>query len=59
MCIRDRYLCCDAIGCGTCAVGAYEQEDCDALWGLDSSPSAEQENEFILYVAPVGKVPKE
>ncbi|MFO8043655.1 MAG: SagB/ThcOx family dehydrogenase [Alkalispirochaeta sp.] len=43
------YLACEDVGCGTCAVGAYDQDKLDALIGLDGS------DEFVVYVAPVGK----
>ncbi len=46
------YLACEDIGCGTCAVGAYNQEKLDALIGVDGR------NEFSVYAAPVGKLPK-
>ncbi len=44
------YLACEEIGCGTCAVGAYDQEKIDAMLGVDG------EDEFTVYAAPVGKV---
>jgi SagB-type dehydrogenase family enzyme len=47
---QNLYLACGAIGAGTCAVDAYNQEKMDALLGVDG------EDEFIVYVAPVGKV---
>ena len=47
------YLACEDIGCGTCAVGAYDQDKLDALIGLDG------ENEFAVYAAPVGKISRE
>lgn len=46
---QNLYLACEAIGAGTCAIGAYDQEKVDALLGLDG------EEEFVLYLAPVGK----
>jgi SagB-type dehydrogenase family enzyme len=46
---QNLYLCCEAIGAGTCAIGAYDQEACDALLGVDG------QEEFTIYVAPVGK----
>lgn len=48
---QNLYLACEAIGAGTCAVGAYDQELMDELLGLDG------EDEFTIYLAPVGKVP--
>jgi SagB-type dehydrogenase family enzyme len=44
------YLACESIGCGTCAVGAYDQQAMDALLGVDG------ERQFAIYAAPVGKV---
>ncbi len=55
---QNLYLACEAIGCGTCAIGAYDQALADELLGLDSSPSFEQDNEFVIYAASVGKVEK-
>ena len=46
------YLACEDIGCGTCAVGVYDQDKLDALLGLDG------ENEFSVYAAPVGRQPR-
>jgi SagB-type dehydrogenase family enzyme len=47
---QNLYLACAAIGGGTCAVAAYHQEMMDDLLGVDG------EEEFTLYLAPVGKV---
>ena len=47
---QNLYLACEAIGAGTCAIGAYNQEALDALLGVDGT------EEFAIYVAPVGKV---
>lgn len=47
---QNLYLACEAIGCGTCAVGAYDQALCDSLLGIDG------EDELTVYAAPVGKV---
>jgi SagB-type dehydrogenase family enzyme len=47
---QNLYLACEAIGCGTCAIAAYDQEAMDELLGVDG------EDEFTLYIAPVGKV---
>ena len=46
---QNLYLACEAIGAGTCAVAAYDQELMDELVGADG------EEEFTLYLAPVGK----
>lgn len=53
---QNLYLACEAIGCGTCAIGAYEQELADELLELDTTPSFSKENEFVVYAASVGKV---
>ncbi|WFR58793.1 SagB/ThcOx family dehydrogenase [Anaerocolumna sp. AGMB13025] len=55
---QNLYLASEAIGCGTCGIGAYEQPLADALLGLDSTPSAEEDNEFVVYAASVGRVEK-
>jgi len=47
---QNFYLGCEPIGCGTCTVGAYDQEMLDKLLGVDG------DNEFAIYLAPVGKV---
>lgn len=46
---QNLYLACEAIGAGTCAVGAYDQEKSDQLLGVDGR------DEFVVYAAPVGK----
>ncbi len=47
---QNLYLACEAIGAGTCAVAAYHQEQMDALVQVDG------EDEFVVYLAPVGRV---
>ena len=47
---QNLYLACGAIRAGTCAVDAYNQEKMDALLGVDG------QEEFVVYVAPVGKL---
>ena len=47
---QNLYLACEAIGAGTCAIGAYDQEGLDDLLGLDGK------DEFAIYLAPVGKL---
>ena len=47
---QNLYLAVEAVSCGTCAIGAYDQEKVDALFKLNG------EDEFIVYLAPVGKV---
>jgi SagB-type dehydrogenase family enzyme len=46
---QNMYLACEAIGAGTCAIGAYDQEYLDELLHLDGK------DEFSIYLAPVGK----
>lgn len=46
---QNLYLACEAIGCATCAVGAYDQDAMDRLLRLDGN------EEFVIYLAPVGK----
>lgn len=46
---QNLYLACEAIGAGTCAIGAYDQERLDALLGVDG------EDEFAIYLALVGR----
>ncbi len=48
---QNLYLCCEAIGAGTCAIGAYDQQAVDRLLDVDG------EDEFAIYIAPVGKLP--
>ena len=47
---QNRYLACEAIGAGTCAIAAYDQEALDRLLRIDG------EEEFTIYLAPVGKI---
>ena len=52
---ENLYLACEAIGCGTCAIGAYDQERMDELLGFAPGPSADQDYICTVYAAPVGK----
>ena len=47
---QNLYLACEAISAGTCAIAAYNQSLVDHLLGVDG------EEEFSIYLAPVGKV---
>ncbi|MDI6740524.1 MAG: SagB/ThcOx family dehydrogenase [Candidatus Edwardsbacteria bacterium] len=47
---QNLYLACESIGCGTCAIGAYDQDKFDRLLRLDGK------NELVVYLAPVGRV---
>jgi len=53
---ENLYLACEAIGCGTCGIGAYCQEDADALLALQEGKTGTDEEEFVVYAAPVGHV---
>jgi SagB-type dehydrogenase family enzyme len=46
---QNLYLACEAIGCGACAIGAYDQAALDRLLGVDG------EDEMAVYAAPVGR----
>jgi SagB-type dehydrogenase family enzyme len=46
---QNLYLACEAIGAGTCAIAAYDQDKMDLLLNLDGK------EEFTIYLAPVGK----
>lgn len=50
---QNLYLACEAIGAGTCAIAAYNQTLVDELLGVDG------DDEFGIYLAPVGKVGEE
>ncbi len=47
---QNLYLACESIGCGACAIGAYDQRKMDELLGVDG------EEEFAVYAAVVGRV---
>lgn len=47
---QNLYLACAAIGAGTCAIAAYNQELVDRLLRVDG------QDEFVIYLAPVGKI---
>ena len=47
---QNLYIACEAIGCGTCAIAAYDQEALDSLLGLDG------QEEMAVYLAPVGRL---
>ncbi|MDF2925158.1 MAG: hypothetical protein K0R57_4072 [Paenibacillaceae bacterium] len=48
--MQNLYLSSHAIGCGTCAIAAFEQKTVDELLQLDG------EEEFVVYAAPVGVI---
>lgn len=43
------YLSCEALGFGTCGIGAFVQSVCDEVFTLDG------ENEYTVYAQPVGR----
>jgi SagB-type dehydrogenase family enzyme len=47
---QNMYLAAEAIGFGTCAIAAYDQAAMDKFVGADG------EDEFTVYIAPVGKI---
>lgn len=47
---QNLYLACEALGLGTCAIGAYDQKKFDRLCKLDGV------DEMVVYAAPVGKI---
>ncbi len=47
---QNLYIACTAIGAGTCAIGAYDQDKMDAIVGVGGK------EEFVIYAAPAGKV---
>jgi SagB-type dehydrogenase family enzyme len=46
---QNLYLACEAIGAGTCAMAAYDQEEMDRLLRIDG------QDEFTIYIASVGR----
>ncbi|MGI6440464.1 MAG: SagB/ThcOx family dehydrogenase [Peptoniphilaceae bacterium] len=46
---QNLYLAATAIDCGTCAIGAYNQTAANAFLQVDP------DEEFVVYIAPVGK----
>ena len=47
---QNLYLACEAVNSGTCAIAAYDQDYADELLRVDGK------DEFVIYMAPVGKV---
>ncbi len=47
---QNLYLAVEALGMGTCGIAAYDQEKIDRALHLDG------EDEFVVYLAPVGKL---
>ena len=46
---QNLYLACESLQIGTCAILAYDQQKLDDFIGVDG------ENEFVVYLSPVGK----
>jgi len=46
---QNLYLMAEAIDCGVCAIGAYDDDQVNGLLGLDG------ENQFAIYLATLGK----
>lgn len=46
--VQNLYLSAQAVGCGTCAIAAFQQEKTDALLQVDGK------EEYTIYLAPVG-----
>lgn len=49
---QNLYLACESVHLGTCAIAAYDQKGIDQLVGIDG------QNEFVVYMAPVGPLEK-
>lgn len=47
---QNLYLACESIDSGTCAIAAFDQEKMDQLINVDGK------DEFVIYLAPVGKI---
>ena len=47
---QNLYLACDAVGCGTCAIAAYNQTAADQMLQIDGK------DEMVIYIAPAGKI---
>lgn len=52
---QSLYMACQSVGLGTCAIGAYNQEELDELLGFEPGPSGDKLYECAIYAAPVGK----
>lgn len=47
---QNLYTACEALGLGTCAIASYDQDLMDEMTGVDG------EDEFVVYMSPVGRV---
>jgi len=46
---QNLYLAAEATGCGTCAIAAFDDDDMNAILGINGS------DQFVIYLATVGK----
>ena len=46
---QNLYLASEAVGCGVCAIGAYNDDEVNAILGLDGF------EQFVIYMATVGR----
>jgi SagB-type dehydrogenase family enzyme len=46
---QNLYLCAESIGCGVCAIAAFEDDEINQLLNLDGK------DHFVIYIATVGK----
>jgi SagB-type dehydrogenase family enzyme len=49
---QNLYLAAGAVGCGVCAIAAFDDDLMDSILGIDGI------NQFLIYVATVGKTKK-
>jgi SagB-type dehydrogenase family enzyme len=49
---QNLYLAAEAVGCGVCAIAAFDDDAMNGLLGIDG------ENQFLIYLATVGKMSK-
>jgi SagB-type dehydrogenase family enzyme len=47
---QNLYLAVQPVGCGCCAIGAYQDEELNEMFSLDGT------DQFVLYLAAVGKI---
>jgi SagB-type dehydrogenase family enzyme len=53
---QNLYLASESLGCGACAIGAYNQKAADSLLGFSTKTTSDKESEFVIYAASVGRV---
>lgn len=53
---QNLYLACGAIGCGACAIGAYDQDFLDELLDFAPGPSSDSRYECAVYAACAGHI---